>query len=285
MAMPDCEKPMNKELLEVYKKKCDEYREVLKENVQVLLRLDENEYPNLHKRLRISGSIRKKLITLIQDGISKKNYLGEANVHWDYLNRRPSMSDDSIEPGTIEGTIEFFHRKNEEGEYIKFLNQRYFWFASLRHLSVHEYDITRWSKALALLAAFGLIIKRDASTLGADERTQADEISLEFAHYQAKAKADKAIYPTMWYHVPAYDALILEHADTMAEKWNAAGLSLDSISKSTLIRVYGQDIADIAYPGGRVIPAADIAMQQELTYTLNRILEEKGYAYAEEVIQ
>ena len=147
----------------------------------------------------------------------------------------------------------------------------------------NEAEKSRWCKHISLLAALGLVERIRLLNHPFDELTKPAQKTLLFAVQQSQQ--GKKRHPTNWYHIPEYCDKILQEADERAKMWLDSKLALDSISKSTIIRVFGQDIADIAFDDYRIIGRDEIKNQEELTTAIKVELEKRGYAQHEKVIR
>lgn len=93
---------------------------------------------------------------------------------------------------------------------------------------------------IAMFALFGLIEKVSSNAyMGGDYPSFMRE------GYDRHRNEDQ--FGVMWYHIPTYTPALLAEADRLAGIWQGSGYTRKSISKATLIRLYGFDLADRAY--------------------------------------
>lgn len=230
----------------VYYEKCEEYRVLLHENISILLKLNPQVYPHLHKFIAAhQGAVRAKLINLMVEGISKPRY--------------PKV-------------------EQRKGRYSPFFS------TSIRFLAIkYPGDIPSWCKTLALSAAWGLLVKRKY-TFGWDN-PDLDNMGVR-ALNRAKRRGkdrDSFMWPETFYHYPQYSAAVLETAETRAKIWADSGCTRNSISKSAIAALYGQDIADMAYSDARAMSEEDAAAAKELTAALVALIDKNGFTKPEAV--
>ena len=116
-----------------------------------------------------------------------------------------------------------------------------------------------WTRYIALWTAFGLIVK--AKPYG-----------------MRKGKRGDIINSTSWYHIPSYTPELLREADNQAKAFMTSGITMKGVSKATLITVFGQGIADLAYQDDRRKSVSRKEAEYLLEVALINQLEAQGFA-------
>lgn len=128
--------------------------------------------------------------------------------------------------------------------------------------------IQTWNHYLTLWAAWGLIAK---------VKPKADHPSKHERQLLRRAEELRR-YPETRYIIPPYTTQLLEQAEYRAHQWKKAKVSIGSMTKATLIRVYGQGMANQAYDDRRQISAQAQRAQEALQAAILRQLTERPYA-------
>lgn len=152
-------------------------------------------------------------------------------------------------------------------------------FFSIRYFaSVNGLNIVTASRNIAMFALFGLILK--ASSIAYTNGKDYPQFMRD--GYERHEKQDE--FGIMWYSIPQYTLKLLTEAERLAAIWQSSGYPRKSISKATLIRLYGFALADRAY-GENGVRIAQSRQQIE------RVIEDavldaicrNGFAIAKEI--
>ncbi len=133
-----------------------------------------------------------------------------------------------------------------------------------------------WERYLALLAAWGLLLKRKPRPTKAS--ATAEKALLQRA--EAKKYGLSAAYfnPMMRYAIPEYTEDRIMQAERMAKHWIDSGYSMRGMSKAAIISAYGQNVANRAYKDIRKISPKQMAIATAFEGTLADRLNSYGYA-------
>lgn len=146
-----------------------------------------------------------------------------------------------------------------------------YFFVSLRYLCKDGGSAPTAMKNIAMFALFGLVNKISSEAEGRPYFMREG--------YRAHAE-DTGRHGVTWYRIPAYTPDLLQEAEGLAETWNASGLSRKSICKTTLIRLYGRQLAERAYGENRVGASAHLQeTQRRLEAEARSSIERQGYWY------
>lgn len=128
-------------------------------------------------------------------------------------------------------------------------------------------SLQTWNHYLTLWAAWGLIEKVKPCT----EHPSAQERTL------LKRAEDRNQYPETRYTIPPYTEAQLQQAEARAAQWKAAKVSISTMTKATLIQVYGQTIADRAYDDERQLSTRTQRAQEAFRAAILQALTDRPY--------
>lgn len=214
------------------------------ENIEVIMHLDQLQYPNLHKILnRRRGGLIKELLYVL-DKSQKMNYLQFETY----------------------GAASFFQSighfiDKDEGQCINRAKQT-------------------WHYKLILLALIGLLKRNKPDD---DAEGDFRKVSVRAKNMMQKATGRKAQPISYWYFDKFTDRQ-LKYCERRAKQWLDSKATLSNFTKETAIAVFGQHRADVVYQDKRTPRAITNMAYISICEAVANIIALKGYAYRDEAL-
>lgn len=137
-----------------------------------------------------------------------------------------------------------------------------------------------WHYKLILLLAIGLL-KRDKPN--DDTQNAVKKIAVDRQRRQ-QAKTERKIQPISFWYCDSYTQKQLKYCDIQAKKWIDSKATFTNFTKETVIRVFGEYVANRIYQDGR-----KTTKLTEMAYTciceaIANIVSERGYASVDDAL-
>jgi hypothetical protein len=144
-----------------------------------------------------------------------------------------------------------------------------------RLVTLYGGGLDTWERYLALLAAWGLLLKRKPRPTNAS--ATAEKALLQRASEKKYGLSAAYFNPMMRYSIPEYSKYQIMQAERMAKHWIDSGYSMRGMSKTAIISAYGQNVANRAYKDIRKISPKQMVIAASFEDTLTAKLNSYGY--------
>lgn len=152
-----------------------------------------------------------------------------------------------------------------------------------RLVSLYRGGLDTWERYLALLSAFGLLLKKKPIAT----RIAGNAEKALLARAEARKQSFSSMYsnPMMRYAIPEFTDDLIAQAELMAKHWLDGGYSMRGVSKATIISAFGQKVADRAYRDIRKISPKQIVIAEALEKSFAERLASLDYAIPSDMIE